>query len=94
VGVLERPRVSHQRATLPIVLVSSGPGVWLLLWMMVSSPPIISESWVSSVMFGDRDVSGRRYSGETCLFLIAQVWRVSGDAYQIDLGLSQISGIS
>jgi len=43
--------------------VVTGPGVRLLLWMMVSSPPVISESWVSSVMIGDRDGLGRRYTG-------------------------------
>ena len=31
--------------------------------MVVSFPPVISELWVSSVMIGDRDVSGRRYTG-------------------------------
>jgi len=64
VGVFECPQVSHPRATLLIVLESSGPGVSLLLWMMVSSPPVFSESWVCSVMIGDRDVSGCRYTGE------------------------------
>jgi len=62
VGVLERPRICSPNATFPIVLVSSGLGVWVLLWMIVSSPPVISEWWVSSVMIGDRDVSGRRYT--------------------------------
>ena len=60
--------------------------------MMVSSPPVISESWVSSVIIGDRDVSGRRYTGNFFV-LIALGRGVFDDAYRIDLGLSQISGI-
>jgi len=63
VGVLERSHTSRPKAILPIVLVSSGPGVRLLLWMIVSCPPVISASWVSSVIIADRDVSGRRYTG-------------------------------
>jgi len=64
VGVFDRARISRPRAVLPIVLVSIGPDLWLVLWMMVSSPPVITESWVSSVMIGDRNVSGRRYIEE------------------------------
>jgi len=59
--------------------------------MMVSSPLGISESSVSSVMMGDRDVSPIHRG--MCLCLNEQVWRVFDDAYRIDLGLSQISGI-
>jgi len=61
--------------------------------MIVSSPPVISESWVSSVMIGDRDVSGRQYTGNFFVLFMALGGRISDDAYRIDLGLSQISGI-
>jgi len=60
VGVFERPQISCPMAVLPVRVVSIGPDVWLALWTIVSSPPVITELWVSSVMIGDRDVSGRR----------------------------------
>ena len=72
VGVLERDRTSRPQSNMPVILVSGGPGVRLLLWMIVSSPPVISESWVSSVMIGDRDVSGRRYTGN--FFVLLSHW--------------------
>jgi len=72
VGVLERDRTSRPKSNLPVVLVFGGPGVWLLLWMIVSSPLVISESWVSSVMIGDRNVSGHRYTGN--FFMLLSHW--------------------
>ena len=45
-------------------------------------------------MIGDRDVSGRRYTGNFFVLFIALGWRISDDAYRTDLGLSQISRVS
>ena len=93
VGVLERARTSRPKSNLLVVLVFCGPGVWLLLWMMVSAPRSSRNrgfllSWLVIVMCQVANTPG------TSLCFIALVWRISDDAYRIDLGLSQISGIS
>jgi len=43
-------------------------------------------------MIGDRDLFGRQYTGNFFGLNLTD-WRVFDNAYRIDLGLSQISGI-
>jgi len=63
---MECPHVSCSRAGLLIKLGVGGPGVWLTLWAIDSSPPVIIESLVSSVIVSDHDVSSHRYTRELC----------------------------
>jgi len=94
VNVFERPWASRPMDRLPVRVASIRHGVWLTLWTMASSPPVIMEFWDSSVIL----VIVICLVADTLenLFVLngRGFERISGDAYRIDFGLSQISGIS